>query len=248
MEQVRDVGGLCAAADNCLLEVANEPYHSSQARLQNAALMRQLQEQIPKGVNVAWGAASDYKSDAMAGGTFVVAHIARSGDRWTRVARARDLADLSRRTGKFVVDNEPIGAAEKIERSRRDTLPAVFFAQGAVSRILELGSTFHCSDCLNAQVPGPTQKSCAKAFIAGATVVPDDVTLSEVDARTPHVAALRRDLDALGPGAFAGVAGDRGWLALVGEGSDRTITWKGSWRIDPRVAQWPGVSVWTFRR
>ena len=70
---------------------------------------------------VAWGAASDDLSQAMAGGTFVVAHLGRSGDRWTRVARVPGLAALSSATGKFVVDNEPIGAAEVPERDRRDS-------------------------------------------------------------------------------------------------------------------------------
>jgi hypothetical protein len=247
IEQVREVGRICAAADNCLVEIANEPYHSSQARLQNAARMRTFQEQIPKGVVTAWGAASDHTSDAMAGGTYIVAHLARSGERWARVARVRDLADLSKRTGKFVVDNEPIGSAEKIERSRRDTLPAAFFAQGVLSRLFEVGSTFHCSDCLEAKVPGPTQKTCADAFIAGATVVSDDVVLSEVTAHTPDAATLRAQLEALGPRTFVAVAGDRGWLALVGDGSDRDVVWKGPWKIEKRIAQRPGVSVWSFQ-
>ena len=139
IEQVREVGRLCAAADNCLLEIANEPYHSSQARLQNADRMRDFQDQVPKGVLTAWGAAADHTSDVMGGGTYVVAHVARSGERWHRVARVRELAALSKRTGKFVVDNEPMGAAERIERSRRDTAPAAFYAQGVLSRILEIG-------------------------------------------------------------------------------------------------------------
>jgi hypothetical protein len=230
-----------------VLEIANEPYHSSQAKLQNASLMRDLQAQVPKGLPVAWGAASSHTSDVLAGGSYVVAHIARSGDRWARVARVRDLATLSRQVGKFVVDNEPIGAAEKPERSRRDTLPSAFYAQGALARLLELGSTFHCSDCLNAHVPGPTQKACASAFIAGATVAPDDVALSEVDDRVADGVTLRAEIAALGPRAVAAVAANRGWLALIGDGSDRSVEWKGPWRIDTRVAGQPGVAIWTFR-
>jgi len=246
--QVRAVGQLCAAADNCLLEIANEPYHSSQAKLQDAALMEDLQRLVPGSVPTAWGAASDYRSDLMAGGSYIVSHIARSGDRWTRVARVRDLAALSQRTGKFVVDNEPMGAAERIERNRRDTLPAAFFAQGILARLLEVGATFHCSDCLQARVPGPTQTACARAFIAGATMVPDNVMLADVDARTPDGETLRRNLEPLGPQAFAAVSGNGGWLALVGDGSDRQPTWQAPWTVEKRVAHQPGVSVWTFRR
>ena len=146
-----------------------------------------------------------------------------------------------------MVDNEPTGAAEKVERSRRDTLPAVFFAQGVLSRLFEVGSTFHCSDCLEAKAPGPTQRACADAFVAGATVVPDAVVLSEVDDRTPDATTLGAELQALGPRAFAAVAGTRGWLALVGDGSDRDVVWKGPWKIEKRIARWPGVSVWSFR-
>ncbi len=68
-------------------------------------------------VPVAWGAARDHRSDDMAGGTYVVAHVARGGNRWDRVSRVQELGDLSRRTGKFVVDSEPIGAAESPQPS-----------------------------------------------------------------------------------------------------------------------------------
>ena len=114
-EQVREVARLCAEAGNCVLEIANEPYHRSQAGLDRPELMRRLQQEAPNDLPVAWGAAEDDLSTAMAGGTFVLSHVARSGETWTRVARARDLAVLAERTGKFVVDNEPIGAAEAPE-------------------------------------------------------------------------------------------------------------------------------------
>ncbi len=246
-EQVREIGRLCAAADNCVLEIANEPYHRSQAKLHDAAVMRRLQQEVPKGVIAAWGAAPRHRSDSMAGGEYVVAHVARSGDRWARVDRMRDLERLSTRTGKFVVDNEPIGAAEEAERNRRDTEPAAFFAQGILSRLLELGSTFHCEDCLRAQVPRQTQQACAKAFIAGATLMPDNVVLAPVDMAAAN-APVRQRLDASGHYAVAAVAGDRGWLALLGAGRNGEVPWSGAWRPEKRVARWPGVEVWTFVR
>ena len=118
---------------------------------------------------------ADDESHEMAGGTFVVVHVRRSGDRWTRVARMRSLAGLSAATGKFVVDNEPIGAAEIPDRGRRDSAPEAFFAQGVLSRLLDVGSTFHCEDCLPARVPGPVQRQCADAFVEGRRIVPEDV-------------------------------------------------------------------------
>ncbi len=115
-DQVRAVAQSCAAADNCVLELANEPYHGSQAALDDPARMRRLQAEVPTEVPVAWGAARDHRSDRMAGGSYVVAHVARGGNRWDRVSRVQALGDLSRRTGKFVVDSEPIGAAEAPQR------------------------------------------------------------------------------------------------------------------------------------
>ena len=75
-----------------------------------------------------------------------------------RQPRAGRCGDLSRRTGKFVVDSEPIGAAEVPQPSRRDNEPAAFFAQGLLARIFDVGTTFHCEDCLVARVPGPVQQ------------------------------------------------------------------------------------------
>jgi hypothetical protein len=239
--QVREVGRLCAAADNCVLEIANEPYHGSQAGLESAATMRRLEAEVPASVPVAWGAARQDTSDSMAGGSYIVAHLSRSGQRWDRVARLRELERLSRQTGKFVVDNEPIGAAEVSEPQRRDDAPAAFFGQGALSRILELGSTFHCDDCLYARVPGPVQQEAALAFIAGATLVPEGLVL---DAPGPIDTARASG----GGAAFAAANGDRGWLVLLGGADPAELHWPGGWRSDMRVADREGVSVWTIAR
>ena len=82
----------------------------------------------------------------------------------------RSLAALSAATGKFVVDNEPIGAAEAPEPRRRDSAPEAFFAQGVVSRLLEVGSTFHCEDCL----PRPRTRADPTAVCRGVRRGPAD--------------------------------------------------------------------------
>ncbi|HEX2309157.1 MAG TPA: hypothetical protein VHH91_00445 [Vicinamibacterales bacterium] len=244
-EQVREVARLCAAAGNCVLEIANEPYHGSQAGLARPELMQRLQQEVPDGLPVAWGAAESDVSTAMAGGTFVVSHVARSGDRWARIARARDLAALAEKTGKFVVDNEPIGAAETPERSRRDSAPEAFYAQGAVSRLLEVGATFHCEDCLRATVPGPVQRQCAEAFVEGRKVVPDSVRLTAIlpgDTAAParSVSAPER--------VFSGVAGTRAWVLLLGDATRTKPAFASGWRPETEIAKRPGVQVWTAVR
>jgi hypothetical protein len=244
-EQVREVARLCAAAGNCVLEIANEPYHSSQADLARPELMQRLQQEVPDRLPVAWGAAENDTSTAMAGGTFVVSHVARSGDRWARVARARDLAVLAEQTGKFVVDNEPIGAAETPARSRRDSAPEAFYAQGAVSRLLEVGATFHCEDCLRAAVPGPVQQQCAEAFVGGRRVVADSVQLTPI--LPENTAAPARS--ASGPErVFSGVAGGRAWVLLLGDATRTKPAFASGWRPETQIANRPGVQVWTAVR
>jgi hypothetical protein len=245
-EQVRAVGQACAAADNCVMEIANEPYHSSQARL-TSDLMRRLQREVPERLLVAWGAASRDTSDDMAGGTFVTVHVARAGERFARVGRMQVLEAMSARTRKFVVDNEPIGAGERPEHSRRDDEPSVFFAQGLLSRVFDVGSNFHCQACLDAQPLGPVQQRAAKAFIAGATLVPDHVVLTVRDLSAADSPVRVQDIENRGASAFAGTAGNKGWLVVLGP-RVASVPWQAGWRADRRVAEWPGVDVWTFVR
>ncbi len=245
-EQVREVGRLCAKAGNCVLELANEPYHRSQASLDEPALMRRLEQEVPKELPVAWGAAADDESHEMAGGTYVVVHVGRSGDRWTRVARMRSLAGLSAATGKFVVDNEPIGAAEIPDRGRRDSAPEAFFAQGVLSRLLDVGSTFHCEDCLPARVPGPVQQRCADAFVEGRRIVPEDVDPTIVDAAS--AAAPAAVADGVNARVFSATADDRAWSLILGQSNEVGVRWDHGWRAAKRIAQRPGVEVWTAVR
>ena len=195
---------------------------------------------------MAWGAAAEDESHEMAGGTYVVVHVGRSGDRWTRVARMRSLAGLSAATGKFVVDNEPIGAAETPDRGRRDSAPEAFFAQGVLSRLLDVGSTFHCEDCLPARVPGPVQQRCADAFVEGRRIVPEDVNPTIVDAAS--AAAPAAVADGVNARVFSATADDRAWSLILGQSNEVGVRWDHGWRAAKRIAQRPGVEVWTAVR
>ena len=244
--QVGAVARLCADAGNCVLEIANEPYHSTQGRLHEQGVMRRLQEEVPADLLVAWGAAREDDSDVMSGGRYVVVHLGRSGDRWNRVARMRGLTSLSRTVGKPVIDNEPIGAAEREARDRRDALPAAFFAQGALSRMLEVGSTFHCEDCLLARVPGPTQQRAAEAFIAGTRIVPDETTV------TPHLVGTDgspvASADADHASVFTAVAGPKAWVLVLGTAGETAIRWNTGWKPEGRTEPAPDVELWTATR
>ncbi len=243
-QQVRAVAQACAAADNCVLELANEPYHSTQAALNDAARMGRLQRDVPAGLPVAWGAARNHKSEDMAGGTYVVAHVARGGNRWDRVSRVQELGEVSQRTGKFVVDSEPIGAAEAPQRSRRDNEPAAFFAQGLLARIFDVGTTFHCEDCLLARVPGPVQQQCAEALIAGATLPSPAAALTAVAVGAPSAPVAR--LEPLSPQArtFAAVGPSEGVVLVVGISEPPQPSWQRGWAPTAHVSRWAGLHAW----
>ncbi len=248
-DQVQAVSTLCAAAPNCVLEIANEPYHSSQAKLDDPALMERLQSEVADGVPVTWGAPRHDTPDRLAGGTFVVVHRPRSGDRWDRVSQVRELGALSRRTGKFVVDNEPIGAAEQASTGRREALPQLFFAQGVLSRLFEVGATFHCEDCLLAQVPAPNQQACARAFVSGATIIPADVSFTSDEGPASEAPrADRKPLVAESAGlAFAATSASRGWVVALGQ-SQGPPDLQAGWRALKQLSEWPDVKVWEIRR
>jgi len=242
--QVRAVAQVCAAAGNCVLELANEPYHGSQAALNDPARMQRLQQDVPAGLPVAWGAARDYRSEEMAGGSYVVAHVGRSGKRWDRASRVQDLGELSRRTGKFVVDSEPIGAAEAPQPSRRDSEPGAFFAQGLLARIFDVGTTFHCEDCLQARLPGPVQRRCAEALIAGATLAPSGVAFTPVAVGASNSPVAQ--VGSLSPQArtFAAAAASEGLVLVLGASQPPQPTWPHSWAPRAHVSQWPGLHAW----
>ncbi len=243
-EQVDAVAQACAEADNCVLELANEPYHCTQAALDDGVRMRRLQGDVPENLPVAWGAARDFRSDDMAGGTYVVAHVARAGDRWDRVSRVQELGEVSRRTGKFVVDSEPIGAAELPEPSTRDNEPGAFFAQGLLARIFGVGTTFHCEDCLLARVPGPVQQRCAEALIAGATLASPEASLTPVPVGAPGAPVAR--LEPLGPQArtFAAVAPPEGVVLVLGASEPPQPSWQPDWAPTVHVSRWDGLYAW----
>ena len=241
-EQVRQIGRLCAEAGNCVLEIANEPYHGSQARLDDPARMRRLAREAPEGLLVTWGATERDDSARMAGGDFVVVHLARSGAWWDRVARVRDLERLSMATGKFVVDNEPIGAAERVERGRRDANPDAFLAQGIATRLAGAGATFHCEDCLRARVPGRVQQQCAAAFIEGRRAVPHTAGVS----MTPDGAVALLPPHHEGR-VLAAKKSDEAWVLALGPGA-RELAWKNGWRAAKQILARNDVLVWTARR
>jgi hypothetical protein len=86
------------------------------------------------------------------------------------IERVGLLGTLAVETGKPVVNDEPIGAAERDEPGRRLADPEFFRALARRTFAAGLaGGTFHCEDGLRARIPGPVQQACARAWTEGAS-------------------------------------------------------------------------------
>jgi hypothetical protein len=145
-----------------------------------------------------------------------------------------------------VVSDEPIGAGERVDPGRRLTDPSVFFAVALLGRMAGVGNTFHCEDCLHARVPGPTQATCATAFVEGSLVVAD----SESATLLAGVGGGPLSVDQV-PGAagvyVASVSGGRWHLVLaLGLKPGAAIPWRPRWSATV-IAERPGVRAYRAR-
>lgn len=192
------------------------------------------------------------------GGGYGTAHLDRGRDTWNQVRRVREIMACSE-TQKFpVLNNEPIGAAEPGTSGQRRWDPEFFYCMGALNRLFEVGGVFHSQSGLMAEPLGPVQLECAKAFIAGSTVWPDeDVRLDyrnvghggspvvsarfnegavEADGRTPKPGVTR---------AYCGIRDGRGFLVNVGLGGNYRdhVQFGNGWSPQETLGKMNGVEV-----
>lgn len=241
-EHARAIGDLLTTAT--ILEIANEPWHSSQSdSVHGAGFLAGL----GRGV-FALGAAQSDESDAMAGGSYVTVHLSRSRDKWNQVRRVRELENLSSATHKPVLNNEPIGADEQAQPGRRESDPAFFFCLGVLNRLFEVGGVFHSQAGLHADLPGPQQQRCAEAFVTGSRSIPTDDRLHFENAgwRTSPIKTARFTETVVR--AYTGVSGDRAWTVLVGLTGDPGLVWQNGWAVSGTLATWPGVELLELHR
>ena len=245
-QQVREVGRLCAAAGNCVLEIANEPYHGSQARLEDPSLMQRLQQEAPKELPVAWGAAArddspDHDRRNVRGGTRRPIRRSLDEDRAHALVGGTVGLDRQVRRGQRT-DRRGGGARTAVGVTQRRKR---FLPRALLSRLIEVGSTFHCEDCLRARVPGPIQQRCAEAFVEGRRIVPENVRLTPADS---EIASARVPQAGGGEArVFTATAGSRAWVLVLG-GSTPALRWQHGWRPERRMAGRPEVEMWTAVR
>lgn len=246
---LREMATACAAAVNCLLEIANEPYHPTQSSVVQdpISLLALARRAVPDGVPYALGAAPEDEPDpqgryAFDGGAFSTAHLDRGRDKWNQVRRLREIENISAVTHKPAISGEPIGAAEQSQPGRRESDPAFFFAMGALCRGFEIGCVFHSEDGLNARPLGPNQRACAEAFNAGWRSIPTEERLVFKNATWADSPVRMADFDKV-VRAYTFVAGLRAWTVLVGLSGDPRLELQLGWQIVGTVATRPGVEI-----
>jgi len=160
---VKAIGEICARYPNAVLELANEPGHSTQSDdVHKPAFMRTLADLVPAVVPVSLG--SIEWGDGFAAGRYVTWHAPRTANWDKEIAKG---AGLVKTFGKPVISDEPIGAADKPDPGRRDNDPARFRAAGAAARAAGIGSTFHYDGGIQTRMPTKIEMACLDAWLEG---------------------------------------------------------------------------------
>jgi hypothetical protein len=241
---LNEVARLCQQYQGCILEAANEFWHSTQRdEVQDPqSLFNLTQANFPP--DVPWGlGAPPYdepqKKDPncqencegwwpIPTGTHVTVHLDRSRDKWNQVRRVRELFGVAEETGKPVLNNEPIGAGEVMSGSRRND-PEFFYGLCVLNRFFEVGGVLHSEDGLFARPLGPRQKECASACVEGFNIPGDDVVYlyQNVGWSTSPIKSV--DFSKV-VRAYSFVSGNRGFTVLLGLTGDPRIEWQNGWR------------------
>ena len=248
--QLAGVTQTCTAAQTCVLEAANEIGHPTQA---DGLVDVVLTFTPPAGLLWAMGSPLDDESLEYAGGRFVTRHLDRGRDPWNMVRRVRELENVSSATGKPVINDEPVGADEQPRPGARLSDPIIFGVMGVLDAGFIAGGTFHCQACLYARVPGPVQQACARAYIEGSRLIPDDMAPTFANARWANSPVSdARFVESFGqPGivrAYSFLTGNAGWTVVLGLTGDSGIVWGADWQPRAVVKDWGSAKVWGIRR
>ena len=159
------------------------------------------------------------------------------------VRRVRELEAASHTSGRPVLNNEPIGAAEVNQPGRRLNDPSIFFCMGALNRIFEVGGVFHSQSGLDATQLGLVQTSCAAEFIRGFSAIDTQDRLLFQNAGWSTSPVRSANFDQTVVRAYSGITGNRGWMVLVGLRGDPRVEYQNGWRPDGVVAEVSGCQI-----
>ena len=247
VEHATVIGNIARAFENTTLELANEPFHGTQAdALRDIKFLRRLSDAVPSYVCTAFGASSDDENDEFAEGDYITVHLDRGRDKWNQVRRVREMLALSEAKKKPVVNNEPMGADERDGGStgtkQRIADPAFFFAMGVLNRLFEVGGVHHSTHGLNAELPGPVQQQCAEAFIRASLLFGNSIVTFK-NAGWPDSPVESANFEKTVVRAYSGLSESVNLLVLLGLTGDPELRMKNGWQLGSVVAEMPGVRV-----
>lgn len=243
-------------ADHVLLELANEPYHDSQSGQVRdfEHVARWGREVVPAGVLWALGAPPYDEPQYVGGGVsgwpaptghFVTSHLDRGRPLYEQVRRVRELFGIMEVTGKPVVNNEPIGAAEQSVPGRRESNPTFFFLLGLLNRGFEVSGVFHSDNGLQTDPFEAGQRACAQAYIDGARLIPiaDRLTYKNTGWSDSPVKSFGG-----GTRAYSFVSGNHGYTVHFGEGGLHAVAFQNGWGVREQLVDRPDVHVFAVQR
>jgi hypothetical protein len=214
-----------------LIEIANEPYHGTQAPA------------VHSWTNLAqWGS---YYCDSRPwaegapevdepplpfdpAGEWISLHLDRGRDPWNMVRRVRELEAVSAIYHKPVMNNEPIGWGEFEQPGRRSANPAIAFCMGALSRGFEVGLVSHAEHGLMATFPGPIQTSCHSELVRGWKTLDSRGRLAFKNATWADSPVAGADFSKV-IRAYSFVTSNAGWTVLVGVSGNPDLKWQNGW-------------------
>lgn len=230
-----------------LREVANEPWHPTQAGCFSPVDCREYARFM--NAPLSFGAAEDDESGTYQG-DFVAVHLDRGRDKWNQVRRVREMLALSESTGKPVLNQEPIGADETSVAGKRESDPSFYYTLGALNRLFLGGNgVFHSQSGLMAEVLGPNQLACARAYLQGVRVWPgaNRLTYKNVgQGDSPVTSARFNDGDLSKDGctrSYCGLDGNEGLNVTLGIAGDSGVQWGNGWRPSDVLGRMPSVLV-----
>jgi hypothetical protein len=241
-QQVAGVAFACAVQTACTLQFANEFYHPTQhERIHDIGFLTALAGHVPPGAPYTLAPPHNDESDEPRG-LYATRHLDRSRDPFNMVRRVRELEALSAKHHIPVVNDEAIGFGEVHEPGRRLTNPSIAYAFGVLSRIFDVGTTFHCQDCLYARVPGPVQQDAARAFIQGIRDIPTGDRLNFRNAGWADSPVEGADFNNV-IRAYSGVIGNTSYTVLLGVYGSPNVRWRGGWLARRTIRALPEVQL-----
>lgn len=246
-QHVQAIGAICALHPSCLLELANEPDHTTQDRRLwspgGGDYLRTLAPLVPESVLLALGAAhgsaADGSREYVDGADYVTVHEDRAdGDNgWRWVRHRNDTREFAGNIGTFVVGDEP---------KRDDLDPAKHFAFGVLARMYGVGDTFHYGGGLGSIRPLGAEDVAFEARRAGWDALP---TEWHGDYRNVgHVGSPVTDADwSTVLKVFASVTCCEGYVISLA-GADPRFTWSADWPTRELIADMGTVKLWKVTR